>query len=147
MLIKFYNNTSEKNVLSKTLTNEIITTGWLREESDIHSPVVTIETSNITNYNYAYIPEFGRYYFISEITSVRTGFWRVSMVCDVLMSFRTYILNSYGIIDHTQITDISEYMRSDIWQTLVKDKTDIINFPNGLLDSGEYILITAGGNA
>lgn len=147
MLIKFYNNTSEKNVLSKTLTNEIITTGWLREESDIHSPVVTIETSNITNYNYAYIPEFGRYYFISEITSVRTGFWRVSMVCDVLMSFRTYILNSYGIIDHTQTTDISEYMRSDIWQTLVKDKTDILNFPNGLLDSGEYILITAGGNA
>lgn len=147
MLIKFYNNTSEKNVLSKTLTNEIIMTGWLREESDIHSPVVTIESANITSYNYAFIPEFGRYYFITEITSVRTGFWRVSMVCDVLMSFRTYILNCYGIIDHTQSTDISDYMRSDIWQTLVKDKTDIINFSNGLLTNGEYILITAGGNA
>lgn len=147
MLIKFYNNTSEKNVLSKTLTNENIATGWLREESDIHAPVVTIDTVNISGYNYAYIPEFGRYYFISEITSVRTGFWRVSMVCDVLMSFRTYILNSYGIIDHTQTADISDYMRSDIWQTLVKDKTDIINFPNGLLTNGEYILITAGGNA
>lgn len=147
MLIKFYNNTSEKNVLSKTLTNEIIMTGWLREESDIHTPVVTIEGANITGYNYAFIPEFGRYYFITEITSVRTGFWRVSMACDVLMSFRTHILNSYGVIDHTQTTDISEYMRSDIWQTMVKDKTDILNFPNGLLDSGEYILITAGGNA
>ena len=70
MLIKFYNNTSEKNVLSKTLTNENIATGWLREESDIHAPVVTIDTVNISGYNYAYIPEFGRYYFISEIKTI-----------------------------------------------------------------------------
>ena len=60
---------------------------------------------------------------------------------------RNVILNSYGIIDHTRETEINSYMRSNIWQTMVKDKTDILNFPNGLLDSGEYILITAGGNA
>lgn len=147
MIIKLYNNSSEKNVVNKVLSNEIMLTGVLRFESDIHNPVITIDIADIIGYNYAYIPDFSRYYFIREVTSVRTGFWRLDLICDVLMSFKAAILNSYGIIDHTRETEINSYMRSNIWQTMVKDKTDIINFPNGLLDSGEYILITAGGNA
>lgn len=147
MIIKLYNNSSEKNVVNKVLSNEIMLTGALRFESNIHNPVITIDIAEIIGYNYAYIPDFNRYYFIREVTSVRTGFWRLDMICDVLMSFKESILNSYGIIDHTRETEINSYMRSNIWQTMVKDKTDILNFPNGLLDSGEYILITAGGNA
>jgi hypothetical protein len=39
----------------------------------------------------------------------------------------------------------SNYLNGRQFVRLVKSKTDIITFPNGLLDSGEYILITAGG--
>lgn len=148
MFLKLYNNTSEKNAITKTLTNELSLEGKLRGECTIKNPVIDIaSTGNIPSYNFAYIPEFDRYYFIDNISSIRTGIWSIAMTCDVLMSFKTDILNSYAIINHTQENEITQYMSSDIWKTLVKDKTDIINFPNGLLETGEYILITAGGNS
>ena len=147
MVIHLYNNTSERNAITKTLTNEISVSGSLREESNIHNPVIMINAPSIIGFNYAYIPDFYRYYYVNDITSVRVGLWRLTLICDVLMSFKNAILNSYAIIDHTQTTQITEYMQSDIWKTTVKDFTEIINFPSGLLDTGEYILITAGGNS
>ena len=146
MVIHLFNNTSERNAITKTLTNEISLSGSLREESNIHNPVIMIYAPSVIGFNYAYIPDFYRYYYVNDITSVRVGLWRLTLICDVLMSFKSAILNSYAIIDHTQTTQITEYMQSDIWKTTVKDFTEIINFPSGLLDTGEYILITAGGN-
>jgi len=147
MVIHLFNNTSERNAITKTLTNEITVTGSLREESNIHNPVMIINSPSIIGFNYAYIPDFYRYYFINDITSVRTGLWRLTLICDVLMSFKSAILNSYAIIDHTKTTQINNYLQSEIWRNTVKDFTEIINFPSGLLETGEYILITAGGNS
>lgn len=122
-------------------------TGTLRDAASIKTPVINIASdSAIIGYNYAFITEFNRYYFITDIKSIRNGIWEVSFLCDVLMSFKDDILDSYAVIDHTTEYHTSEYFSSDIWKTLVKDKTDIINFSgSSLLDSGEYILITAGG--
>ena len=63
------------------------------------------------------------------------------------MSFKTQILNL-----NVTVSDVSSgespdetYINGEQWQTTVKTKTDIVSFSNGLLDSGEYILITSGG--
>lgn len=45
----------------------------------------------IKNCNYAYIPDFGRYYFIVDVTSVRTDLWSVTLQVDPLMSHRDEI--------------------------------------------------------
>lgn len=147
MILKLYKSNSERNCVTKVLSNELSLEGTLRHETSIKTPVITIAGDvSIIGYNYAFIVEFNRYYFITDIKSIRNGIWEVSFLCDVLMSFKTDILNSYAIIDHTTEHDTSNYLSSDIWTTLVKDKTDIINFSGAsLLDSGEYILITAGG--
>ena len=147
MVITLYRNNSERNCVNKTLTNARILNGTLRHETSIKNPVITIAgNENTPFFNYAFIDEFNRYYFITDIKSIRNGIWEISLLCDVLMSFKNDILNSHAIIDHTTEHDISKYLSSDIWTTLVKDKTDIINFSgSSLLDSGEYILITAGG--
>lgn len=147
MVITLYRNNSERNCVNKTLTSARILNGTLRHETSIKNPVITIAgDENTPFFNYVFIDEFNRYYFITDIKSVRSGIWEISLLCDVLMSFRTDILNSYAVIDHTTEYDTSDYLSSDIWTTLVKDKTDIINFSgSSLLDSGEYILITAGG--
>lgn len=42
--------------------------------------------------NYAYIPEFNRYYFINDIISVRKNIWQLVMNVDVLMSYKDHIL-------------------------------------------------------
>lgn len=138
-------NHSEKNKINKNLSNANYVAGTLKDETSIINPVVMMELSNPTQYNYAYIPEFNRYYFITDITSVRNGLWRISLSVDVLESFKTEILNASAIISDTETTGLNKYMTGDVWKTNVKETTNIINFPYGLSENGHFILITAGG--
>lgn len=148
MEITLYTNESEKNKLEKTITNSILLEGNLRNESSIINPVILISSNKEDipyMYNYAYIPAFGRYYFITDIESVRTGIWRVSMHVDVLMSYKEQIKNLNVIINNSEETGANNYLSGNQWITNVKNTTNIVNFPNGLNDNGEFILITAGG--
>ena len=147
MRITLYKNHSERICLTKVIDGVLILNGTLRSETSIKTPIVTIAgNETIPFYNYAFIEEFNRYYYITDIRSIRNGVWEISFLCDVLMSFKSDILNAYAVIENTQETDISKYISSDIWTNTVKDKTDIVNFSgSSLLSSGEYILITAGG--
>ncbi len=138
-------NNSEKNKLGKTLSNLNVFSGSLKEETSAINPVVIMELVNPTGFNYAYIPEFGRYYFIDDIVSVRTGLWRLSMTVDVLESFKNEILGIPVILSDSTDTGKELYLPGKVWKTKVKELTDIINFPSGLSDNGYFILITAGG--
>lgn len=149
MKIILYVTGSERHAIHKTLQNGIELTGALRGESSVIKPSFLIEITNPSQYNYCYIPDFNRYYFITNITSVRTDIWRIDCNVDVLMSFQTQILNLDVIVSDLSIGEspISTYFSGEQWQSTVKTKTDVINFPSGLLDNGEYILITSGGIA
>ena len=142
-----YVNSSEKHAIYKNLSSGLTLTGALRNESSIINPTILIEIDNPSSYNYAYISEFGRYYFITDMVSVRTGLWRISFSVDVLMSFQDQILNLDVIVSDDTYPDTEKYVDGEQWKSTVKTKTDVINFPYGLLDSGEYILITSGGVA
>lgn len=146
MTITFYNNISEKNVIRKVINNPLSMGGTLRESTSVTNPVITIEAPlTIVGYNYCYIPDFSRYYYVVDVKSMRNNLWAVTLRVDVLMSFQNDILNTPAIIDHTTQRDTTDYMSSNVWQSLVKDKTDIINFSSGLSETGGYVLITAGG--
>jgi hypothetical protein len=147
VVINLFQNLSERNAVNKSLSNVLILSGTLKEQTSIKTPTLTIACDDsICVYNYGYIYEFDRYYFITDIKSIRQNLWEVSFICDVLMSFKNDILQCPCIIDHTEEHEISNYLQSGVWTNLVKDKTDIINFSgDSLLDSGEYILMTAGG--
>lgn len=145
MEIILYINSSEKQAINKTLSLALTLTGSLRGESSVINPSFQIQYGNPTSFNYCYIPLFGRYYFINNITSVRNNIWRIDCEVDVLMSFRTQILNLDVIVSDSTNEGSEPYFTGNVWQTTVKTKTDIINFSNGLLDDGEYILITSGG--
>lgn len=145
MEIVLYVTGNEPNALDKVLQNSYELQGSLRSESSVINPTFVIQANNITQYNYCFIPDFNRYYFITDIVSIRTNLWRVSCRVDVLMSFKAQILNLDVTISDATAPDIETYKNGEQWQSLVKTKTDVINFPNGLLDNGEYILITSGG--
>lgn len=143
--VKFYRNSSEKNKIGKTLTNELSLSGTLRESTDLINPVITVEAESMVNYNYAHIAAFGRYYFIERMEVVRTGLWRVYLSVDVLESFKTSIKNQMVILDASEENGASDHIAGNQWVSKVKTLTDIINFSSGLNETGEYILITVGG--
>lgn len=145
MNITLYVNKSEKNKIGKNLTNDFSISGTLRDTTNIINPVILIELNDIGNYNYCYIDDFKRYYFITDIAVIRTGLFAISLMVDVLESFKSDIKNLSVILLNTQNVGSSNYLSSPVFRNNVKSKTDILNFPNGLNDSGEFILITAGG--
>lgn len=144
MDIVLYNNLSEKNKINKTLTLVSTLTGSIKENSSITNPSILIEYADPTAFNYVYISAFGRYYFVTDVVVVRNNLLRISLTVDVLESFKTAILAQNVIIDKNE-NDFTNYLPDENLLTLVKTKTDILNFPSGLLDSGQFILITAGG--
>ena len=147
MEIKLYHNTSANNKIDKSLHSETTYSGSLRDDSKVINPEIMIESSNLTGFNYAYIPSFHRYYYIDEIVSYRSNLWIIKLKVDVLMSFASDIKDLTCVIEATESYKGNDYLAdSDSWVNMVKAKTDILNF-NGssLLDNGEYILITAGG--
>lgn len=146
--ISLFKTASENNRVVKTLTDEKQLSGELRNQTSVLNPSIIIESSdNISTYNFAYISEFGRYYYITDIMSIRTNCWVVSMRCDVLMSYKDEIRSMNVILNNTQETGLSNYLSSPNWVNLVKTKTDIKTFPKGLSNEGEFILITAGGDS
>lgn len=146
--ISLFKTVSENNRVVKTLTDEKRLSGELRNQTSVLNPSIIIESAdNISTYNFAYISEFGRYYYITDIMSIRTNCWVVSMRCDVLMSYKDEIRSMNVILNNTQETGLSNYLSSPNWVNLVKTKTDIKTFPKGLSNEGEFILITAGGDS
>lgn len=136
----------EQSIVFKSLNNQTTITGTLKQECSIINPVIIIEIDNPSAFNYMYIPSFNRYYYITDMVSVRNGLWRISGRVDVLMSFSGELMNTHIAIGDVE-SGFDSYLISDAWKTTVKNTTDIISFPDGLNDDGEYILITSGGIA
>lgn len=144
MIIYLYNNESAPNVINKQLTLISTLTGTLRGEADVVNPIIRVYATSVPAFNYAYIPDFGRYYYLRDMQIVRNDIIELSLKSDPLKSFN---LNSItGIISEAQNIG-NNYLEHRHFVRSVKSKTDILPFSAGLLDSGEYILITAGGGA
>lgn len=145
MDVIFYYNMSDDREVNKSLTGADTFQGVLREECSIMSPIIRFEKDGMLRYNYAYIPEFQRYYSVKDRTSYRYGIWDVSFEVDVLMSFRNDILNLNAVVDKQSLASVgNEYIDDSSLVTENVMFQTIYNFPNGFNNTGEYILITAG---
>ena len=103
-VITFYNNTAETNRVDKTnyltLVSEI--SGNLREETSLTDLVITIQQNEVPTFNYAFIKSFNRYYYVTDIASVRSNLWEISLSVDVLMTYKEALLNCTGFIDRNE---------------------------------------------
>ena len=146
MEIKLYKTSSPRKKLVKDLTDGITLTGTLRGQSSIMSPSLQIQDIAVLGYNYCYIPDFGRYYYINGIDALRANLFELSLGVDVLMTYAKAIRSNAAIVDKVQIFGAAyNYINDGSFINSNRMKQDIINFPHGFNANGEYILITAGG--
>lgn len=91
MIIEFYNLAKKDN--STLQPNRADATQFscsIKTPSSIQAPTVELDVGYVPVWNYAYIPDFERYYFITG-TSYNRGVWEISLSVDVLASFKTDI--------------------------------------------------------
>lgn len=145
MEVKLYYNSSDNRCINKNIIDGEAILGTLRTSTSIISPVITFGSNSPLRYNYAYISEFKRYYYIKNVTSVRNNLWEVQFEIDPLMSFKADICVLKVVVDkQSDESNGDEYIDDS---SLVTDNlmfNTVYNFPNGFNNNGEYILITAG---
>lgn len=143
MIMKMYNTSDSNNTINKTLSNETEYEIKLKGETDIKAPVVVLHSDSVILLNYAYIPEFHRFYFVDKIELFPNGIYNISLKVDVLESFKNDIKNSRGLI--SKQTNINNYY-NDSYESEIKKEVDLyksnVTFD---LNKKSKILVTIGG--
>lgn len=149
--LKLMRCTAEHNRINKTpyISGEWVANGTLKSDTSIIKPVIILEKATPpqdNKYNYMYIGAFKRYYYITDIRSLRNGLWEISGVCDVLHTYREDIYNAKCIIDKSEgFATANLYLNDGSFVMDSHKYNEVIQFPYGLSEQGNNILICSGG--
>lgn len=142
--LKTYKTTDSANVLNKTLTETGDYEGVLNAEFNILRPVIRFRTNTPVTFNYAYIPQLQRYYFVDNVKQ-DGNLCVVSLKVDVLYTYREQIKNLNATLVESGTPDKYVSTRTQVYD--VRPKIRKLAFPNtGLLnETGNIIMITIKG--
>ena len=145
MTITLQVSTSPKNKLDKDVTDVASLSGTLKTSTSVINPTIIIEgdLSQYTNVNYMTIAEFGRSYFITNITSVTSKLFEIAAHVDVLSSFAAEIRANKAIV-HRQETKWNLYLDDGSFKVYQNPMVLTKAFPSGFTTQ-EFVLAVAGG--
>lgn len=139
--IDLYINMSETIDLEKTLTNKYTIEGLTRETVDLLTPTIDIKGIEANKYNYCYVKEMSRYYYIVNTTVFPNGICRLEMKVDVLMSYVDDIKASSGLI--TRQRDYNPYYGK--YDVEARTTLQTIPFNDVFNKTGVYVLTALRG--
>ena len=158
--VTFYNCGDDKRVMSKTLTTGITATAELYDPTSVISPRLRVDyNASLLNYNYMYIAQFGRYYFITNVTTDSGGALIIEGAVDVLQTYKTQIAglsaivvrgarkNQSGSARSTWIEDPRLPIQSGRAVKAILFENSDLNIDTADMTSNNFILNVAGGGA
>lgn len=140
-----YTTNNDKKVISKELTKVKQVEIHLLDDTELKTPYIEIANVDITtlkNVNYIYLPDFGRYYYITDITLLTGGNVAISTSIDVLMSHKDSILNIKGTVKRAENLK-NGYIVDDNYKSLAYSNIVTKKFPNAMTNDS-FILMTVG---
>lgn len=140
-----YISASPVEKIGKALTAGGSYSVTLKDTTSVLNPVLILKTSDpVYNYNYLYIQEFGRYYFINDIRSVNNNVWEISAHVDVLETYKTAILANSAVIKR-QEGQFNLYLDDPDFHAYNYERIQTIKFPDNVFDKTlNYILVVNG---
>lgn len=152
MILALYKNKSDTLHVNKDIEHVENVTGTLREECSILVPTLTLNMTaqKIGSFNYIYIVEFARYYYVVGIESIRDDLWTIHCEIDVLMTYREKLKEQYAIVSR-QENLYNLYLDDDRFMVNAQRMVVTKAFPNrviaGNADAGSlsYVFTVAGG--
>lgn len=144
MVVKFYTNSSERDEIYKSLSNETtLSNVIIKDDTNITDPVLILSGTSAlaNNINYAYIQTFGRYYFIDskEVSQQRIY---LTLHVDVLESARTQLLSNYAILGRST-NHFNAYQIDEDIPRLNNSAITITPFEGAFV--GESLIMTVAG--
>ena len=159
-----YSNQSDRKSVVKSLDEivQITESFQIKEPSSIINPVIILSRKTVgkrwADVNYAYIPEFKRFYFVDNISispaglaknsgyDAASGFLTLEMSIDVLHTYRSQILDSQQQIARCEFINSALYVDTElpIQANKIVNDYQIGLFPEST--GNNYVLTTAGGS-
>ena len=137
--IQLYHNNSEPERIGKSLSATQSFTGSLKDQTSIINPSILVKSAGVPKGNYARIEAFGRYYFITDIVSVRNELWEIKMHVDVLQTYAAQIKAGEEMVSRQEL-NYNNYMQDNQAPLSSDVKQDIHKFEKAF-DTGSYMLV------
>lgn len=144
MELKLYKTQSAKNEIGKVLTDEITMSINLRRGFDIFNPSLTLEAPqgvNFYDYNYLYLADLDRYYFINSVASANFKVWVLSCTVDVLETYKAEILAAN--VRYWRGIKTGDYITADLDSRI--DSTITVFESDGGFTGGESMIMATIG--
>lgn len=141
MNVTFYNANFNRKRVVKSLPSGTTITASIKDSCDLHDPVIRlVHDASHMHFNYAYIADFGRYYYVDppELDGKEDIFY---LHVDALMSFSNDIKGSVGIATRSQ------YYNKNIADSLVVPlESEKIRYRklSAAITGGTYVAIIGG---
>lgn len=143
MVIKLYKVLDDPKCVNKALTSELTVSGVARDPVNVTTPVIEVEADNNTlaGYNYAYIEDYARYYFV-DITN---DSWKLNILtlrCDILTSSKAWLLARMATVTRNERL-YNAYLEDTNFSSYAYTNIVTKNFPLAVnMDS--LVLMTVG---
>lgn len=124
-------NSSPVEKIGKTLSAGNTYSCSLKEDTSILNPVLILYTTdNIYTFNYMYISDFSRYYFITDIISIGQNRWEIHAHVDVLETYATAIKANSAVIKRQQHL-FNLYLDDPEYKTYNYERIQTLKFKGG----------------
>ena len=143
MTVIFYKYDGIKNKINKTLENGLtVNDVIMRNDFDITAFELLIKDTNFNSeYNYCYVQDLGRYYFIESVEKMNGTIFKIRLTVDVLKSFSTQIENIQAIITKSENPD-DNFVDCEKSENYTNE---VINLTDNFNHNGNLILVTSLG--
>ena len=144
MELNLYKCSDGDNVINKTLTDKFTVNITLKRDVNISAPQIILMNDNgafFNQYNYAEIPELGRFYFIDSVTSLNNKMESLALRCDVLETYKADVLASKARFMRGLKT--GDYIAANIDYSVIKTITKIES-NSGFTGNPTMILTSVG---
>lgn len=144
MELNLYKCSDGDNVINKTLTEKLTINITLKRDVNITAPQIILMNDNgafFNQYNYAEIPDLGRFYFIDSVTSLNNKMESLALRCDVLETYKADVLASKARFMRGLKT--GDYIAANIDYSVIKTITKIES-NSGFTGNTTMILTSVG---
>lgn len=144
-VVEIMKNNSDDNKIGKYKSTVLSLSGTLKDATSVIDPTILVEgdLGTISKANYMHISAFGRYYFITDIRSVRNGLVEITAHVDVLESYASEIKANTAIVAR-QENKWNLLLDDGVFKAYNNPQILTLNFPSGFTKH-EFVLAVAGG--
>lgn len=145
LTIKLYQFSKNKNSTKQpdNSVTQVSYSALMKTASSLINPVITIKESPI-GYNYCYIADFERYYFITDMTYA-LGEWELSLSVDSLASFKSDLGNVTVLVTRSA-SNKNGLLKDELYPLTGSYTSSVQTWSPFDLDNSGYYYVSTTGN-